>query len=213
MKRAAQAAFAALFVVGMSMMAVPAHAEGYGAKVTVDVSDITVIGGQKIRIRAQATTPNGDPVQCSWKVTFQGASAPFVNGPNPDTGSGSTFNKTYDTDRVPNTKRGSATATCTYDDTTVPSALGGVGHFSTAFASALQTASATGEVNLLPRDSDDSDSDSDSDGSDSDSDDSDDNGGLPNTGGERLLWLLIGLALLVGGTAVVVTSRDRDANA
>ena len=41
----------------------------------------------------------------------------------------------------------------------------------------------------------------------------DDDGGLPNTGGERLLWLLIGLALVAGGTTVIVTSRNRDASA
>ena len=32
----------------------------------------------------------------------------------------------------------------------------------------------------------------------------------PNTGGERLLWLIIGLILLAGGTTVVVTSRNRE---
>jgi hypothetical protein len=214
MKKAAQAAFAAFFAVGMSTiaLAVPAHADGYGATVVVDISDVTVIGGQRIRVVAEARTSGGNPVQCAWRVVFHGASAPFVNGPNPDTGAGSTFNKIYTTDRVPHTKRGFATATCTYDDTTVPTALGGVGRFSTAFAAALQTASATGEVNLLPRhgensDSDSNGSDSDSNGSDSDSDS--DHGGLPNTGGERLLWLLIGLALLAGGTTVVVTSRER----
>jgi hypothetical protein len=212
MKRAARAAFAALFAVGLSMTAVPAHAEGYGATVTVDISDITVIGGQRIRIVAEAKTSAGDPVQCAWKVVFSGASAPFVIGPNPDTGSGSTFNKIYSTKRVPKIKRGFATATCTYDDASVPSALGGVGRFSTAFATALQTASATGEVNLLPRNGENSDSDSDSDSdsnSNSDSDSDSDNGGLPNTGGERLLWLILGLILLAGGTTVVVTSRER----
>lgn len=206
MRKAVRAAFAALFVIGMSAVALPAQAEGYGATVSVDVSDITVFGGQKIRIRAEAKTAAGEPVQCAWKISFRGASAPFVNGPNPDTGTGSTFNKTYGTDRVSEVKRGYATASCTYDDETVPSALGGVGHFSTAFANALQTAPpATGEVNLRPRGGGDSDSSD----SDSDSDDSDDNGGLPDTGGERMLWLLIGVLLLVGGATVVVTSRDR----
>lgn len=208
MKKMARAVLAGVFAIGLSASAVPAHAaEGYGVTVEVSISDVTQVGGNRISVRAKAQTSEGDAVNCAWKVSFQGASAPFVNGPNPDTGSGSTFNRIYTTDEVPNTKRGSATASCTYDDA------------DTAFASALQTASATGGVTLLPRDGDDDDSDDSDDGGDSDdsdsddSDDNDDNGGLPNTGGERLLWLLIGLALVAGGTTVIVSSRNRDSTA
>lgn len=68
-----------------------------------------------------------------------------------------------------------------------------------------QTVSAQGTVEITECD------DGDNDDSDGDSDDSDDDGnGLPNTGGERLLWLLIGLLLVAGGTAVIVTSRRED---
>jgi LPXTG-motif cell wall-anchored protein len=78
----------------------------------------------------------------------------------------------------------------------------------------------SGTIRLLPRDGDgDSDSDSDSD-SDGDGDgDGDGNGGgggdnggfLPNTGGERLAWLIIGAILVLVGSAAVVASRRRDA--
>lgn len=40
--------------------------------------------------------------------------------------------------------------------------------------------------------------------------DDDDNGNLPNTGGERLAWLVIGLLLVAAGSTVVVSSRKRD---
>jgi LPXTG-motif cell wall-anchored protein len=48
---------------------------------------------------------------------------------------------------------------------------------------------------------------------DSDDDDGDGDGGgiLPNTGGERLLWLIIGGLLVLVGGGVVISSRRRDA--
>jgi LPXTG-motif cell wall-anchored protein len=53
----------------------------------------------------------------------------------------------------------------------------------------------------------------DDDDDDSDGDDDDDHGSLPNTGGERLMWLILGALLLVGGGATVASSRSdgRDA--
>ena len=66
-------------------------------------------------------------------------------------------------------------------------------------------------------DGDDGDGDGDGDGDDGDDDgDGDgtggDNGGLlPNTGGERLAWLIIGAILVVVGSVVAWASRRRDA--
>ncbi len=67
---------------------------------------------------------------------------------------------------------------------------------------------AGGTIRLLPTDGGDDDDDDD-DGSDG-SDDGDNGGLLPNTGGERLAWLLIGgLLVLVGGGLVVASRRSR----
>lgn len=72
-----------------------------------------------------------------------------------------------------------------------------------------RTVSAPGTV-IIKECGDNDDSD---DSDDSDSDEDDDNGGLPNTGGERLAWLIIGLLLVVAGTTVVVSSRKPDESA
>jgi LPXTG-motif cell wall-anchored protein len=87
----------------------------------------------------------------------------------------------------------------------------------TVFATVTQggaTVPCTGTITLHPRD-DDGDGDPDGDG-DGDGDGNGggggDNGGLlPNTGGERLAWLIIGGMLVVAGGGVVVASRRRDA--
>ena len=84
--------------------------------------------------------------------------------------------------------------------------------------------SCAGTIRLFPRDDDDDDDDGDGDdddddGGDGDGDDDDDDGGdgdgdngglLPNTGGERLAWLIIGGILVLVGGGVVVASRRRD---
>jgi hypothetical protein len=213
MMRMARTVLAGFFAIGLSAVAVPPPtqaADGYGGvTVEVTISDVTQIGGRDISVRAVARTAAGNPVICTnFTVTFGGDSAEYVNGQGFST-SGSSFDHVYDTDRVPRDLPGFAVAHCTYEDTTLPQALGGTSRLSVALPAALQTASsARGAVNLLAFDDDDDDSD-DSD----DSDDDDDDGGLPDTGGERLLWLLIGLALVAGGTTVIVSSRDRDAAA
>jgi hypothetical protein len=209
--RFARTVLAGFFAIGLSAVAVPAHAaEGYSnVTVEVTISDVTQIGGRDIAVHAVARTSAGDPVDCTFKISFGGSSAKYVEGKNV-TGSGSSFNHTFHTNKVPRDLTGFAVVSCTYDDATLPQALGGTARLSAALPAALQTVSSgRGAVNLLALGSDDSDN---SDSDDSDSDDSD-NDGLPNTGGERLLWLLIGLALVAGGTTVIVSSRDRDAEA
>lgn len=209
----ARTLLASLFAIGLTAVAIPSPAyadcaPGYNSvSVCVSISDITQIGGRDVSIRAQATTSTGKAFDCpTWTLTFSGESAEHVNAPGTSTVSGgSTFNRTFSTDEVDDDEEGHATLSCTYDNATLPVALGGVGHLSTGLATALTSASATGQVNLLEE--------GDGDGDDDDSGDDDDDGGLPDTGGERLLWLVIGLALVVGGTTVIVTSRNRDASA
>lgn len=66
------------------------------------------------------------------------------------------------------------------------------------------TSPCTGTITLLPRHGD-GDDDGNGDG------DGDEGGLLPNTGGERLAWLIIGAMLVLVGGGVVVASRRRDA--
>ncbi|MFL6089446.1 MAG: LPXTG cell wall anchor domain-containing protein [Aeromicrobium sp.] len=206
----------AVFVaaIGLSMTAVPAQAEGYGTTVVVTISDIIVVGGNTICVDAQAKTSAGAAVEGTFEVTFSGDSAPYVIGPNPDHAAGSSFHHCYATRVVPERKNGTAIARFTYEDSTVPAALGGVGRLSMAFPSALQTVSSRpGIVDLLPLSNNHSDSDSDSDGHGHHHKHHKHHGGLPDTGGERLLWLIIGLVLVGGGATVVVSSRKRDSAA
>jgi len=73
--------------------------------------------------------------------------------------------------------------------------------------------SCAGTIRLFP-DDDDDDDDDDGDGDDDDGSGGGDggNGGLlPNTGGERLAWLIIGGILVLVGGGVVVASRRRGA--
>ncbi len=100
--------------------------------------------------------------------------------------SGNPVSATFDTDEVDETTQTIVTATVTQDG---------------------QTAECTGSIFLRPSDGDDDDGDGDGDG-----DGNGDGGGiLPNTGGERLAWLIIGLMLVLVGGGVVVASRRRDA--
>jgi LPXTG-motif cell wall-anchored protein len=99
--------------------------------------------------------------------------------------SGNPVSATFDTDEVDEPTQTIVTATVTQ---------GG------------NSATCNGTVVLLPRDGD-GDGDGDGNGGGSG-----DNGGLlPNTGGERLVWLIIGGILVLAGGGVVVASRRREA--
>ena len=102
--------------------------------------------------------------------------------------SGNPVTATFDTDEVDEPTQTTVTATVTNQ--------------------AGDSSTCTGVIVLLPRDSDDDDEgDGDGDGGGSG-----DNGSLlPNTGGERLIWLIIGAMLVLVGGGVVATSRRRDA--
>ncbi len=98
-----------------------------------------------------------------------------------------------------------------------PWAAAALGSLGAGLVTATQTAGDVGTQTLLPEDDDD-DGDDDGDGDGDDDGDDDGNGGggdngglLPNTGGERLAWLIIGGMLVLVGGGVVVASRRRDA--
>jgi LPXTG-motif cell wall-anchored protein len=98
------------------------------------------------------------------------------------------------------------TATCNYDDTQVLGG-GGTGRLATvSLASAIKSASAQASVLVTDHNGNGSGGKK----HHKNKDDDDDNGNLPNTGGERLAWLVIGLLLVAAGSTVVVSSRKRD---
>jgi len=99
-----------------------------------------------------------------------------------ETGTGTSFSAEFDTPSVNDETDTTVFASVTRDGQTVP---------------------CSGTITLLPEDDDDDDGDGDGDG---------DGGGLlPNTGGERLAWLIIGAMLVLVGGGVVLASRRRDA--
>jgi LPXTG-motif cell wall-anchored protein len=100
------------------------------------------------------------------------------------TGSGTSFTRTFDTPKVNDTTETTAFATVTQNG---------------------NTSECTGTITLLARHGDDDDDEGNGNG------DGDGGGILPNTGGERLLWLIIGGLLVMTGGGVVMASRRRDA--
>jgi LPXTG-motif cell wall-anchored protein len=197
----------AVAVVAFFAVLTPSPAQAYPG-VTVIVSEATVVGGDDIIISAEV-----DPdVNCQWTLTFLGETR---------TGSGFEITETFETPEVDDEETRDAVAICTYNDDELDSmGGGGAGSLGTSIVTATQTAGDVGTQTLLPEDDDDDgDDDGDSDSDDDGDDDGDDgnggggdNGGLlPNTGGERLAWLIIGGMLVLVGGGVVVASRRRDA--
>jgi LPXTG-motif cell wall-anchored protein len=103
--------------------------------------------------------------------------------------SGNPVTATFDTDEVDEPTQTTVTATVTQDGGSI---------------------TCNGTIVLLPRDGDDGDGD-DGDGDGNGGGGGDNGGLLPNTGGERLLWLIVGTILVVTGGGVVVASRRREA--
>jgi LPXTG-motif cell wall-anchored protein len=159
--------------------------------VTVTVTDDTLIGGGTATITATVHPP----INCDWEMTYLGQTA---------TGSGTSITADFDTRVVSHTEHDPVFATCTYDDTELPSgapaAGGSAGSLGTSLVAATQTATGEGTITLLPRHRHHHHH-------------GHGNGGgiLPNTGGERLAWLVIGGLLVLVGGGVVVASRRRDA--
>lgn len=163
----------------------------------VIVSNEVVVGGEEATVTAR-TDPEFD---CeSWIFEYRGETE--TDGPGP------TASATFDTREVDDVEVDPVTATCIVGHNDALGA-GGVSSLGTSFVTEHQSVSGTGSITLLPEDEDgDDDGDDDGDGGDGDGDDG---GLLPNTGGERLLWLLIGTLLVLVGGGVIVSSRRRDA--
>jgi LPXTG-motif cell wall-anchored protein len=189
----------ALAVVAVAFFSVLASSPAQAYPIfKVVVSEDTVTGGDDITIAAHVEPP----VSCdSWTLTFLGDTR---------NGSGPTITETFSTPEVDNVEHHDAVATCVFDNPnpSAASAVGGSGGKASLGTSLVQftdTITGVGVQTLLPED-DGGDGDGDSDG------DGGDGGGiLPNTGGERLAWLVIGGMLVLVGGGVVVASRRRDA--
>jgi hypothetical protein len=197
MKRLGAALMASVLAFA-GLLAASSPAQAY-PNVQVTITSVVEIGGRDVTIRATIDPPG---VSCTWTLTYNSA-----RGTKTVTSTGGAISHRFQTREVSKRVTHTTTATCLYDDSTVPQSAGAFGGVPSALIAAPQTASATGTVTLLPlRDGDNDDSD---DSDDSDGDEDDDNGGLPNTGGERLAWLIIGLLLVIAGTTVVMTSRKQ----
>jgi LPXTG-motif cell wall-anchored protein len=193
-------AVAVALVASFSMLASSsAQAQNYPV-VTVNVSERSVVGGEDILIEA---TVSPSTIDCQWTLTFLGQER---------TGSGNSISETFSTPEVNSETQVEAVAVCTYDDGANLSGSGSSRTAGASLATVETTATGTGTQTLLPEDDDgDEDGDGDGDGG-GDGDGDGDNGGLlPNTGGERLAWLIIGAMLVLVGGGVYMASRQRDA--
>jgi LPXTG-motif cell wall-anchored protein len=164
--------------------------------VTLTVSDATLIGGNTFDYTASAD------VECEWTITYSEA----VNGSATQTGNGTSQSGSYDTKVVKSKFKSPIKATCKYDDN-VPAASAKVvtsndvtpAFYSTAdsaptLQAALQTASASATITLLPQGVED---------------EGDEDGALPNTGGSNVWLLALGGALVVAGGSVTYVARRR----
>jgi len=183
-------ALAAAVVAFLTVIA-PTPAQAYPG-VTVTVSTATVIGGDDITITATV-----DPkINCDWDLTFLGEEVG---------GSGTSVQHVFDTPEVNEETKVDAIATCTFDDGTSALGGGGTGSLGASLVTVEQSVSGVGTQTLLPLGGGGDDDDDGSSGGGGD-----DGGLLPNTGGERLAWLVIGGLLVLVGAGVVVASRRRD---
>jgi LPXTG-motif cell wall-anchored protein len=171
---------------------------GITVKVCLDPIELTVKEGKNFTVHGHAETSTGDNVDCiSESYKFRG-----------NTNSSGKFNAGKVSE---NTDRG-IQYTCTYETDDIDTLGGGAGgRVATALITDVVSQSITGVVHILNTNGNgNGDGDDDDHHKKKNKDDDDDNGNLPNTGGERLAWLVIGLLLVAAGTTVVVSSRKRD---
>ena len=192
MKRLATAAVAGLVAMVGLVGAAPANAaDGYGgATVQVTISHKPVEEKTDFTLKAAVKTSEGDPVDCE-KLTYQ------FNGDSNTSGK-------FTAPRVDGDEYFPISATCRYDAGSLAT-LGGGGTGALSTFVIVPTALQKGSNTILVLDNDKGNGHK-----NKKKDDDDDNGNLPNTGGERLAWLVIGLLLVAAGSTVVVSSRKRD---
>jgi LPXTG-motif cell wall-anchored protein len=197
---------AGLVVLAGFVGASPAQsAEAYGVEVTI--TSVTKFEDQTYKVSAKASPG----VDCDWTLKNNAAGQTIT-----EEDGGSTISHTFHAQDVSHDTTFSSKATCKYSGKDpafpVPEALGGFGGalgFATAVAAPVHTASDSGTVTILDRNGN-GNGNGHHHKKNKNKDDDDDNGNLPNTGGERLAWLVIGLLLVAAGSTVVVSSRKRE---
>ena len=182
-------ALAATAATAFALLGLAAPAQSY-PDVTCTISD----PGEVCEGESFTLTASVDPdVECHpISITWNGQTRE---------GTGSSLEATFETEEgdADREELETSEASCTYD------------FFDQESGQTVdRTVTATGQVDIVECDDDDDDGDGDDSDDSDDSDEDDDGDGLPDTGGERLLWLLIGLLLVAGGTAVIISSRRED---
>jgi LPXTG-motif cell wall-anchored protein len=204
MKRVATAAMAGLVVLAGLVGASPAQADGYSVDLTIN--SVTKFEGESYTLTAKASPA----VDCDWTLKAPGKTVTEEDG-------GATISHSFKAPDVSHDTVFTSKVTCKYSGTDpafpIPEALGfkgGALGFATAVAPPAHTVSATGTVTVLQKGGNHHNGNGHHHKKHGNKDDDDDNGNLPNTGGERLAWLVIGLLLVAAGTTVVVSSRKRE---
>ncbi len=163
--------------------------------ITITVDDNILVGGNVFTYTADAGS-----VECDWTITYNEGRAP--GEPAVQTGSGTSKSGSYDTKVVSKVFKSKIKAVCEYDDgqtasaevaTTAP-AFYSTGSGASTLQTAIQEASASATVTLLPRGSDG------------------DGGSLPDTGGSNLSLILLGGGLVLVGGGVTYMARRRQAS-
>lgn len=171
-----------------------AHAVVYqDPTIAVDVTDTTPVEGTEFTVSASSTA------NCGWAISFNGS----VEG-----GSGNATSATFTAPAVDERTDYPAVVRCTFDDT-VP--LSGPADSASTLVTpaALQTATRTVNITVLPLGDDGSGAGSGAGGSSGENASSGLSGILPDTGGIDAEIVLAGGVLLLVGVGVVVAVRRR----
>jgi LPXTG-motif cell wall-anchored protein len=186
-------AAAAIAAVATLMSSGAAQAYPDIPNVTLTIPDSVLVGGNTFTYKASAD------VDCQWTISYPEA----VNGSATQTGNGKTLSGSYDTKVVSKTFKSPIKATCKYDDNVpavakvvtsndVTPAVYSPADSAQTLQAAIQSASASATVTLLPKGGD-----------------KNDDGALPDTGGSNLWILVLGGALIVAGGGVTYVARRR----
>ena len=173
-----------------------AHAGYADPPITITVDDAILVGGNTFSYVADAGS-----VECDWTITYSDGRAP--GEPAVQTGSGTSLSGTYDTKVVSKTFKSPITAVCEYDDGQTASATTGstapafysTGSGASTLQTAIQEASASAIVTLLPEGGNGGDG-----------------GALPDTGGSNLSLILLGGGLVLVGGGVTYMARRRQSS-
>lgn len=186
MKRIATAILAlvvTVFGAGVLTLATTAPAQAYpDASITVEISDTTVVSGERFTVKAQAN------VDCDWDATFDGKKR---------TGSGATFKTSFTAPHVKAKTVEKLTVGCTYDTASGGQAAPSRSHTSRSFDITVLPKSAQGGPHANAGSGTHPTSSAHS------------SGFLPGTGGPFLWLLVLALVLILAGTYVVRRRRAR----